>query len=443
MPASTSTIAAKDGAGATIAGGLIAQDKSGAGTGPFAAAHVIVDAQGVNIGTVKAASTAVVAGDTAVAVGLHPTSPLPAGTNVIGTVRNLGNAGGVMDFAGQNAAAPASAMLIGGEFNTTPTTITTGNASPLQLDNAGNLLVNIKAGAGSGGTAIADEAAFTEGTTSFTPIGGVFKTSQTALTTGQAGAVALSAAREMNTLGKVWDGTNTAAVKAASTAPVAGDAALVVAISPNSVNANGQAAMAASAPVTLSTDQKYQTGMSPKGFAAAFTTLTRPANTTAYTAGNSISNSTTAGSVTALSATVSDTNNDPVTLTDILLSTSDTGAAGKRIRAHVFNSDPTASTGVVNGDGAAYSNKRAGYIGSFSGVLETGFSDGSVGRLVPTFNDGAASPTPNAPAGGLVVAMPTSGAKTLFIQFQAVDGFTPLSASTWIATARGFQGRAA
>src|SRR5581483_10223209 len=117
MPASTSTIAAKDGAGATIAGGLIAQDKSGAGTGPFAAAHVIVDAQGVNIGTVKAASTAVVAGDTAVAVGLHPTSPLPAGTNVIGTVRNLGNAGGVMDFAGQNAAAPASAMLIGGEFN--------------------------------------------------------------------------------------------------------------------------------------------------------------------------------------------------------------------------------------------------------------------------------------------------------------------------------------
>lgn len=63
-------------------------------------------------------------------------------TKVIGTVRNLGNAGAIMDFAGQNAAAPANAWLIGGEFNTSPTTITNGDASPLQLDNSGKLLVN-------------------------------------------------------------------------------------------------------------------------------------------------------------------------------------------------------------------------------------------------------------------------------------------------------------
>lgn len=44
-------------------------------------------------------------------------------------------------------------------------------------------------------------------------------------------------------------------VKAASTAPVATDPALVVAISPNSVNANGQAAMAASAPVVIASNQ--------------------------------------------------------------------------------------------------------------------------------------------------------------------------------------------
>lgn len=98
-------------------------------------------------------------------------------------------------FAGQNAAAPANSVLSGAEFNTTPATLTSGHVSPLQLDSAGNLLVNIKAGAGSGGTALADEAAFTEGTTSITPVGGVFKTSHTPLTTGQAGALALSAAR--------------------------------------------------------------------------------------------------------------------------------------------------------------------------------------------------------------------------------------------------------
>lgn len=73
-------------------------------------------------------------------------------TKVIGTVRNLGGTGATLDFAGQNQTSP-SAQLIGGQFNTSPTTITSGNSSPLQLDNAGNLLVNIKAGASSGAVA--------------------------------------------------------------------------------------------------------------------------------------------------------------------------------------------------------------------------------------------------------------------------------------------------
>jgi hypothetical protein len=52
----------------------------------------------------------------------------------------------------QNVASPTNGGLVLGQFNTTPTTITTGNVSPLQLDSAGNLLVNVKAGGGSGGT---------------------------------------------------------------------------------------------------------------------------------------------------------------------------------------------------------------------------------------------------------------------------------------------------
>lgn len=56
-------------------------------------------------------------------------------------------------------------------------------------------------------------------------------------------------------LAKISDGTNAAAIKAASTAPVATDPALVVAISPNSVNANGQTTMAASAPVVIASNQ--------------------------------------------------------------------------------------------------------------------------------------------------------------------------------------------
>jgi hypothetical protein len=47
----------------------------------------------------------------------------------------------------------------------------------------------------------------------------------------------------------------TATFKAASTAPVAADPALVVAISPNSVNANGSALSVNSAPVVIASDQ--------------------------------------------------------------------------------------------------------------------------------------------------------------------------------------------
>lgn len=243
--------------------------------------------------------------------------------------------------------------------------------------------------------------------------------------------------------GRLWtnsllgDGTNAVAVKAASSGAAAvTDPALVVTL--RDTNANGQATMTNSAPVTLATNQAYQTGMSPRSFVAAFTTLTRPANTTAYTAADSISNNATAGSVTALSASLSDTNDDPITITDILVTSTDTGLAGKKIRAYLYNSDPTASSGVGGGDNAAFSQKVAGYIGSFMGYMETGFSDGTVGRLVPTFNE-----TNFTQAGGFVVAKPTSGAKTLYIQYQAVEAFTPSASSTTIiGTARGFQGRA-
>lgn len=59
-------------------------------------------------------------------------------------------------------------------------------------------------------------------------------------------------------LAKISDGTNAAAIKAASTAPVASDPSLVVAISPNSVNANGRAVPANSAPVVVAS-QTYET----------------------------------------------------------------------------------------------------------------------------------------------------------------------------------------
>jgi hypothetical protein len=81
-----------------------------------------------------------------------------------------------VNAAGQNAASPANEILTGCQFNTTPTTVTTGNMSPCQIDALGDLK---------------------------------------ALLT---------------------DGTNPATIKAASTAAAATDHALVVAQAPNGGN---------------------------------------------------------------------------------------------------------------------------------------------------------------------------------------------------------------
>lgn len=174
------------------------------------------------------------------------------------------------------------------------------------------------------------------------------------------------------------------------------------------------------------------TGVCPRLFSVACTQLVRPANTTAYTAGDSISNNGTAGSVTALvSGNVSDTNDAPVCLTHIELKSSDTGLAGKTVRVFVFNSDYTASSGVGGGDNAAYSQKQAGFVGAFIGTFYSGISDGAVGIAVPE-------------SGAPYLEMaPVSGARTFYVNHQAVDAFTPSANSTTIDTKLcGFQGKA-
>ena len=74
---------------------------------------------------------------------------LIAGSATVGKFDLLGNSGAAMDFAGQNAASPANALQVGGQFNTSPTTLTTGDSSPLQLDSSGKLLVNCSGCSGS------------------------------------------------------------------------------------------------------------------------------------------------------------------------------------------------------------------------------------------------------------------------------------------------------
>lgn len=153
-----------------------------------------------------------------------------------------------------------------------------------------------------------------------------------------------------------------------------------------------------------------------QAFIASVTTLTRPANQTPYTAKDSISNHATAGSVIALPCTMPVTTAD-LSIIEFLADTTDT-ALGDAItlRAHIFTSDPTAATGVGAGDNALWSNKKAGWIGSLSAAMVT-FSDGSRGRLMPD--------------GGTFIPV-AAGTATLWVQYQAITGFTPSANSTVI-----------
>lgn len=91
-------------------------------------------------------------------------------------------------------------LLMEGAVTTASPSYTTGQTSPFSLDLNGALRVNITAGAGSGGTALADNAAWTVGTTNMTPMGCEFTTAgATAITTAHAGTVACTAARGLFT----------------------------------------------------------------------------------------------------------------------------------------------------------------------------------------------------------------------------------------------------
>ncbi|RUW79627.1 hypothetical protein [Mesorhizobium sp. M2A.F.Ca.ET.067.02.1.1] len=157
---------------------------------------------------------------------------------------------------------------------------------------------------------------------------------------------------------------------------------------------------------------------------AAAATMTRPADTNAYTANDAVANNTSAGSVTALSFSVSDVNDDTITLERLRLITSDTGAQGKNFRVWLYRVAVTPGAG----DNAAFTAPRGSFIGTMSGTLRA-MSDGAAGILVPD-------------EGARIIAKPVSGAQTVIALIQTLDAFTPLSASTWIATLEGFQGAA-
>lgn len=157
-------------------------------------------------------------------------------------------------------------------------------------------------------------------------------------------------------------------------------------------------------------------------------TMTRPANTTAYAAGDLIANNATAGSVTAVTFTLADANDQPFEIRRMLVDTTDTGLKGKTVTALLWRSDPTASSGVVNGDNGAFSIKHgATFCAAMQGTFRSDFSDGAWGEFVPIY-------------GGSILGAPGSGAQTLWLLYKSEEAFTPsANSTTLIATIEALQ----
>lgn len=129
---------------------------------------------------------------------------------------------------------------------------------------------------------------------------------------------------------KLTDGTNIATVKAASTAAVATDTALVVALSPTGQNTNGIKPASGSAPVVLANDTSNVFGVTTN--IAVSPTVTA---TTTYGSGN------VAGGLLSFAATGRSPNNASSFVSGTLtIKSAQTGAW----KLYLFDSNPTGST---------------------------------------------------------------------------------------------------
>lgn len=154
-----------------------------------------------------------------------------------------------------------------------------------------------------------------------------------------------------------------------------------------------------------------------------FASFTRPANTTAYSTGQLVANSTTAGSVVPLAIPIGgQTGFGSLRLVRARLSKSGTGVTNATFRIHLYSQSPT----CANGDGAAWStNQAANWLGNIDVSSMLAFTDGATG-------------TGSLPAGseGFLKITNNSGQSQQFIYclLAALGAYTPASAEVFTLT---------
>ncbi|MDB5725476.1 MAG: hypothetical protein JWQ16_2230 [Novosphingobium sp.] len=143
--------------------------------------------------------------------------------------------------------------------------------------------------------------------------------------------------------------------------------------------------------------------------------FTRPANTTAYAAGDIVANSATAGSVVVPALAVSPIPGAAVKITRVLISKTNPVLTNAQFRVHLFLGAPVVSSGdnaAINIAGVA-----ATPIGTVDVTVDQAYGDGSLGDAVAA-----------------LVADLADGVRQLFAVIEALAAYTPTSGETFTLT---------
>ncbi len=191
----------------------------------------------------------------------------------------------------------------------------------------------------------------------------------------------------------------------------------------------GQTTMAASTSVAIASNQSNVPVISNNSEVRISANFTRPADTTAYAAGDLVANSTTAGSVVPLTFTNAvRTAGDCVRIERVRIEKSNTSLTNASFRLHLFEASPTPTVGdngVFNNAGVLASNNVLNYVGAFAVTMTNSGSDGAAGFGVPTTGSG-------------VTVSPTSGT-SLFGLLEVTAAYTPANGEVFYAVIEGYR----
>lgn len=139
--------------------------------------------------------------------------------------------------------------------------------------------------------------------------------------------------------------------------------------------------------------------------------ITRPSDTTAYTSGDLLANSTTAGSVTFPAITIARVPGGTAMLRRCRLRKTGTGTTNANFRVHLFTALPT----TTGGDNAPLSlSGSANYLGAFEVSADRSFSDGAAGS--------------GAPITGSEISVDLSSGTDIYMAVEVRGAYTPASA---------------